>query len=103
MNGNKKEIDFEALAELSKLQFSDFDKDAVKKELREFLCLINKLEEIDRSAESVSDYEPPKVNAFREDVIGAAKYSSDEMLSNAKTKCDGYITVPRVVEGTDND
>jgi len=50
MNGNKKEIDFEALAELSKLQFSDFDKDAVKKELREFLCLINKLEEIDRSA-----------------------------------------------------
>lgn len=99
---NKKEIDFEALAELSKFQFSDSDKDAVKKELQEFLCLINKIEEIDCSAGSAA-YDPARVNVFRADVMEKTNYSSDEMLSNAKTKSDGYITVPRVVEGTEND
>ncbi len=94
-------IDFELLAELSKLEFNECEKESLKKELEEFFLFINKVKDVDGQDLS-EDYNCLKNNVFREDTINK-DYSSEEMLSNAKTCSDGYITVPRVVEGSEND
>ena len=93
---NKTEID--ALAELSKLEFNKAESAVLEKELADFFDLIIKVDEIDLNSSQGSDLNDKNTNVFRCDVVESS-YTSAEMLANAKTQADGYITVPKVMEG----
>ena len=98
----KKEIDFDMLAELSKLEFEESEKESLKKELADFLGLINQIKNVYYSENENKD-KCRIYNVFRDDIVCNECCSPEEMLSNAKTCSDGYIPVPRVVEESDND
>ncbi len=102
-HNNRNKIDFDMLAELSKLEFDECEKEKLKEELEEFLLFIDHIKNVDCAECGDTEGECQKYNVFREDVVCNQCYSSELMLSNVKTCSDGYITVPRVVEGSDND
>ncbi len=92
---SKTKIDFDALAELSKLEFNDEEKVQMETELGcfvKFLGLVGQVEACEACEEIVAIK-----NALRSDEVVSQMFTVEEMLSNAKTKSEGYITVPRVV------
>lgn len=97
---NKTKIDFDMLAELSKLEFDECEKENLKSELAEFLLFIDHIKNVECTDSDSNEDKCQIYNVFREDIVGV---ESESMLSNAKTCSEGYITVPRVVEGSDND
>ena len=82
---------------LAKLELSPEEKVRAKKDMEEMLDYIDKLNELDTSGVEPMSHVFPVKNVFREDVI-ENDFMVDELLSAAKTKADGFITVPRVVE-----
>ena len=92
---SRNEINFDSLAELSKIEFSDQEKLSIEKELNDFLEMLSRVNEAE--SEITREDKTAMKNVLRRDVADNDEFSSEEMLFNAKTKADGYITVPRVV------
>ncbi len=88
-------IDFDGLLELSKIEANGEERDVMQKELLQFVDFLGLVKEsvIDDANEDDFDM----VNVFRSDEAVRGSFTVEEMLSNSKTKADGYITVPRVV------
>lgn len=82
---------------LAKLELSDEEKEAAKKDMAGMLDYIDKLNELDtEGVEPVSHIFPVR-NVFREDVVVNGDDSAN-MLKNAPQVKDNGFMVPRTVE-----
>ena len=76
---------------LAKLELSDEEKEAAKKDMGRMLDYIDKLNELDTSGVE------PMSNVFREDVVTNGD-ERDKILLNAPEQKDGAFKVPKTVE-----
>ena len=90
------EIDVEKVANLAKLSLAE-DEKSMQSELEEILVFADKLAEIDTNGVDVTAHIVPITNVLRADEI-TNHYNREEILSNAPTKADGYMTVPKTFE-----
>ena len=77
---------------LAKLELSDEEKEAAKKDMESMLDYIDKLNELDTSRVE------PMSHVFREDVIANGD-GGEETLANAPERRDRAFVVPKTVEG----
>ena len=79
---------------LAKLELSDEEREAAKKDMGRMLDYIDKLNELDTSAVEPMSHVFPVQNVFREDVVTNGD-ESDKTLQNAPEEKDNMFVVPR--------
>ncbi len=84
------------IAELSKLEFVDQEKEIVKKDLQKIFDLVEKLEELNVEGVEPLIYMTDEKNILRKDVV-ADQVSKAEALQNAPLKDSDYFKVPKVI------
>ncbi len=82
---------------LAKLELSDAQREAAKKDMASMLDYIDKLNELDTEGVEPMSHVFPVQNVFREDVITNEDNSSD-ILKNAPGVKENMFKVPRTVE-----
>lgn len=82
---------------LAKLELSDEEKEAAKKDMGNMLNYIDMLNELDTDGVQPMSNVFPVKNVFREDVVTNGD-DSENMLANAPEKKDGFYMVPKTVE-----
>ena len=82
---------------LAKLELSDEEKEAAKKDMGRMLDYIDKLNELDTSGVEPMSHVFPMTNVFREDVVTNGD-ERDKILLNAPEQKDGPFKVPKTVE-----
>ena len=87
----------EKLANLSKLEFDETGKAAIKKDLTKILSCMEKLNELDTEGVEPLIHVNEDVNVFRKDVVHHP-ISKAEALQNAPLKNADYIIVPKFVK-----
>jgi len=85
------------LAELSKLEFNDTEKEKLKKDLQGILNLVEKLEEVNVDGIEPLIYMSDERNVLRKDEIRDT-VSKEEALQNAPQKDSDYFKVPKVIK-----
>ena len=78
---------------LAKLELSDEEKEAAKKDMGRLLDYIDKLNELDTSSVEPMSHVFPVHNVFREDVVVNGD-DRENMLANAPEQKDGQYEVP---------
>ncbi len=100
--GEKKEkvpqIDVAAVAGLARLSFSAEEMQSLQADMKNIIAFANQLSQADTTGAAAAEHIVPMENVFRPDEAEHL-FDREELLAAAKTKEDGYITVPRVVEG----
>ncbi len=91
-------IDIDNIANLARLSVTAQEKAAFAEDMQSIIGFANQLSEIDTEGIPVTAHVVPMKNVFRED-IPQNEFDRDELLAAAPTRADGYVTVPRVVEG----
>ena len=82
---------------LAKLELSDEEKEAAKKDMGNMLNYIDMLNELDTDGVQPMSNVFPVKNVFREDVVTNGD-DSENMLANAPEAKDGFYMVPKTVE-----
>ncbi len=82
---------------LAKLELSEEEKEAAKKDMGRMLDYIDKLNELDTSGVEPMSHVFPVHNVFREDVVVNGD-DRENILANAPEQKDGAFVVPRTVE-----
>ena len=82
---------------LAKLELSDEEKEAAKKDMGNMLNYIDMLNELDTDGVQPMSNVFPVKNVFREDVVTNGD-DSENMLKNAPARKDGAFMVPKTVE-----
>ncbi|MGN0298304.1 MAG: Asp-tRNA(Asn)/Glu-tRNA(Gln) amidotransferase subunit GatC [Lachnospiraceae bacterium] len=82
---------------LAKLELSDEEKEAAKKDMGSMLDYIDKLNELDTTGVEPMSHVFPVNNVFREDIVTNAD-TRDAILANAPEEKDGSFKVPKTVE-----
>ena len=82
---------------LAKLELSDEEKEAAKKDMADMLDYIDKLNELDTDGVEPMSHVFPVENVFREDVVTNGD-SRRDILQNAPGEKDGMFKAPRTVE-----
>lgn len=82
---------------LAKLELSDSEKEAAKKDMGRMLDYIDKLGELDTDNVEPMSHVFPIQNVFREDVVTNSD-TREQLLSNAPEQKDGMFMVPRTFE-----
>ena len=82
---------------LAKLELSDAEKEAAKRDMGRMLDYIDKLNELDTSGVESMSHVFPVSNVFREDVVENGD-EHEKMLANAPKVKDGMYQVPKTVE-----
>ncbi|MGN1148076.1 MAG: Asp-tRNA(Asn)/Glu-tRNA(Gln) amidotransferase subunit GatC [Lachnospiraceae bacterium] len=82
---------------LAKLELSDEEKEAAKKDMASMLDYIDKLNELDTTGVEPMSHVFPVQNVFREDVVTNGDDSAN-ILKNAPGEKDNMFTVPLTVE-----
>lgn len=90
-----RKIDASHIADLSQLYFAPEEIESLEKDMTELLQIADKLQDFDLT--ELCLYEDERKSVFREDE-STGSLPVSEMIGAAKTSCNGYITVPRVVE-----
>ncbi len=93
----EKKIDVENVAHLARLTLTDEEKKSMPAEMEAIIDFANRLSEIDTTDVEITAHVIPLENVLRQDTVGE-KGDREELLSNAATKFEGYITVPKVIE-----
>ena len=93
----KVDIDVDNVANLAKLKLSPEEKKSMKSELAAIIGFADKLAGINTDGVPVTAHIVPIDNVFREDEV-TNQPNRDELLANAPTKADGYMTVPKTFE-----
>ena len=91
------EINVDKVAKLAKLRLSDEEKALVQTELGAIIGFADKLSEIDTNGVEITAHIEPITNVLRADEV-TNQPNRDEILANAPTKADGYMTVPKTFE-----
>lgn len=84
------------LALLSRLHFSDAEKESIKKELKQMIEFVDKLGEVDVEGIEPLMHMSDTTNRLREDVVKGS-VSRDEALKNAPESDGIYFRVPKVI------
>lgn len=95
MDINNEKID--RLAELAKLEFSDSEKESLKKDMNSIISYFEKLNEINTDNVEALIFMTDEVNRLREDVV-IQNTSKQEALLNAPAKDSDYFRVPKVLD-----
>ena len=82
---------------LAKLELSDEEKEAAKKDMGRMLDYIDKLSELDTTGVEPMSHVFPVQNVFREDVVTNGD-ESEQALANAPEVKEGQYKVPKTVE-----
>ena len=82
---------------LAKLELSDAEKEAAKKDMESMLDYIDKLNELDTSNVEPMSHVFPVQNVFREDVVENGD-GGEDTLANAPERRDRAFVVPKTVE-----
>ena len=82
---------------LAKLELSDAEKEAAKRDMGRMLDYIDKLNELDTSGVEPMSHVFPVSNVFREDVVENGD-ERETMLAHAPKGTDGMYQVPKTVE-----
>ena len=82
---------------LAKLDLSDEEKEAAKKDMGRMLDYIDMLNQLDTEGVEPMSHVFPVHNVFREDVVTNGD-DRENMLANAPEQSDGAFVVPRTVE-----
>ncbi len=85
------------LAHLSRLNFDNEEKEAIKNDLQQMIAFVEKLNEIDTSNVEPLLHITPRENVFRED-IAVQNISHEEALRNVPNTDGTYILVPKVIK-----
>ena len=97
MKVDKKTV--ERLAELSKLEFSEKEKEEMVKDFQKIVSFVNKLKELDTEGVEPLVYVNENItNVLREDIPGEM-VSREDALKNAPDKDTNYIKIPNVLRG----
>lgn len=84
------------LAHLSRLEFNQEEKSALKSDFEKMLGFVNKLNELDTSGIEPLLHISSNVNILREDV-SANEISREQALKNAGLKDESFFMVPKVI------
>lgn len=87
----------ERLAQLSRLEFNEDEKQEIKKDLEKILSFMEQLNEVDTENVEPLVYINENENVFREDVV-VQTLNKEEVLKNAPLPDDNYFKVPKVIE-----
>lgn len=82
---------------LAKLELTEEEKEAAKKDMGRMLDYIDKLNGLDTDGVEPMSHIFPIYNVFREDVVENGD-EREQMLKNAPESKDGAFKVPRTVE-----
>lgn len=82
---------------LAKLELSEEEKEAAKKDMASMLDYIDKLNELDTAGVEPMSHVFPVQNVFREDVVVNGD-DKENILKNAPGEKDGMFIVPKTVE-----
>ncbi len=91
------EINVDKVANLAKLSLTDDEKASMQSELGAIIGFADKLSEIDTDGVEITAHIVPITNVLRADAV-TNQPDRDELLFNAPTKADGYMTVPKTFE-----
>ena len=87
----------EKLANLSRLEFAEEEKEAIKNDLEKMIGFIDKLNELDTSGVEPLLHMSDNVNIFREDIVNG-KISRKDVFKNAPLHDDEFFKVPKVIK-----
>lgn len=82
---------------LAKLELSEEEKEAAKRDMGRMLDYIDKLNELDTSGVEPMSHVFPVHNVFREDAV-TNRDDRENMLKNAPEQKEGAFKVPKTVE-----
>lgn len=88
------------LANLSKLEFDEESKEAIKNDLTRMLAFVEQLDELNTDGVEPLIHVNEETNKFREDAV-TQELSQKEALKNAPEHDGFYFKVPKVVENPD--
>ncbi len=88
------------LAKLSRLQFDDSEKEAIKNDMERLIGFVEQLSELDTEGVEPLIHMSKEVNVFRADAI-TEDLSQAQALKNAPNHDSFYFKVPKVVENPD--
>jgi aspartyl-tRNA synthetase len=91
------DIDVQAVADLAMLDLTETEKQDLPAQMREIIAFADTLGSVDTTDVPITAHVVPMKNVLREDRV-LPSFDRKEILSNAPTKDDVYIIVPRVVE-----
>ena len=87
----------ENLALLSRLRFSETEKEEIKKDLQKMISFVDKLNEVDTSGVEPLLHMTEALNVYREDVVQGSMLKADA-LQNAPVHDEHYFKVPKVIK-----
>lgn len=86
------------LAVLARLEFDDYSREAIKKDLQNILGFVEKINELKLDNVEPLIYITDEVNVLREDEVKQT-ISHEEAMKNVPVKDSDYIKVPKVLKG----
>lgn len=89
--------DVEYVAALSRLEFSEDEKEMYAGQLNAILEYVNQLNELDTEGVKPTYHVMPVANVFREDEVSPSM-ERDNVLMNAPVTQEGCFKVPRIIE-----
>ena len=87
----------EKLAHLSRLEFSDEEKQEIKIDLEKMIGFIDKLNELDTSGVEPLLHMSENINIFRKDEV-RGEISREDVFKNAPLHDDEFFKVPKVIK-----
>lgn len=90
------------LAELSRLNFSEEENEAIRTDLQKMLNFVDKLSEVDTEGIEPLVFMTDEVNRYREDEV-KVDISHEEALKNAPKRDSDYFKVPKVLGGSSDE
>jgi aspartyl-tRNA(Asn)/glutamyl-tRNA(Gln) amidotransferase subunit C len=87
----------EKLAHLSRLEFNDADKAAIKNDLQRMISFVEKLDELDLSETQPLLHMSSNKNVLRDDVTDGS-ITREEGLKNAPEHDNKFFKVPKVIK-----
>ncbi len=85
------------LAMLSKLDFSDQEKNNIQKDLQNMLDFVNQLQQLDTTGVEPLLHIAQHKNILREDEV-ISSFSRGDALTNATHKDESFFKVPKVIQ-----
>jgi len=87
----------EKLANLSRLEFMEDEKEEIKNDLQKMIGFIDKLNELDTAGVEPLLHMSENVNIFRKDEVNG-EIPSEEVFKNAPLHANGFFKVPKVIK-----
>jgi aspartyl-tRNA(Asn)/glutamyl-tRNA(Gln) amidotransferase subunit C len=88
---------FDQLAHLSRLQFTDAEKEEIKGDLQRMIAFVEKLEEVDTTGVTPLLHMSSASNVWREDEVKGS-VTREEALLNAAEADGQFFKVPKVIK-----